>query len=500
MAVPNLKRIRITPLERITAEGAVTNFAQKGNIVYTTAAKDGFYVLDVTDPENPAQVSPSPIDQFRLRLPNGETTSLPIRKFECRDILILGDILFIVGRDINFDVANDAGVICAFDISTPADPQWICSYQPDDSWDFLISGKHNNNWYQNMATDGTYIYIASQTFGLSVINPALGTGASTAISAVVGAGPTTITSNSHLHSELDIVKIVGTGVAALDDKYHQVTSVLTNTFVIDADGTGYVSGGSVSKGLALHSTYDPYDLFADFPLDAPDPDVFPYTTLELFWECSGIAISDSNDWVFLANHGNGIMAIDVSTPATPANPVWIDADLVGPVSTQSPTYPEPVYLRNRAVIIDGNYLYSCSNTNDDNPVTGAHPERGLQWLKIDDPTTLSESDWKWLPIAFEDNDNPWLTVQGFGVGDKPLQGITKEGNFVYIANGQRDLRQIHRHRSAGAYVGDFSHFDILSRHCARLLLRGSLCSSILHEVSVKANPGYAWLGSSNHPT
>lgn len=161
--------------------------------------------------------------------------------------------------------------------------------------------------------------------------------------------------------------------------------------------------------MTLYSSFDVADLEA----------VYPNASTGVFWECSRIVYNAG--WVYLANHGNGVIAIDVSTPLTPTTPQWYDAPIATGIDGAA-----NVQLRVRNVVIDGSYLYACPNIAN-NVDRG---ERGLMVINISTPTAVDVDDWLLTYIGNEDNDT-WVVS-----GDQPLMGLVVNGNYAYIANGQ----------------------------------------------------------------
>lgn len=80
------------------------------------------------------------------------------------------------------------------------------------------------------------------------------------ISGVTATSPTTIQIIGHPYSNGDSVYISGTGLTALDGLVFNISNVTVNTFDISADGTGWVSGGTVEQVFETTTPYSTEDL------------------------------------------------------------------------------------------------------------------------------------------------------------------------------------------------------------------------------------------------
>jgi hypothetical protein len=179
------------------------------------------------------------------------------------------------------------------------------------------------------------------------------------------------------------------------------------------------------SNMLRHGQYGKTELEANFPTHVADG---------LYWEASRIAIITyangarlGETWAFLANHGNGTMAVNISAPAAPTNAQWFDA------ATENP-YGTSTQLRTRNLVaeyVNGEYyLFECNNNNPDSVDSNA---RGLIVRKVTDPTSAAPDSYYYTPMAAADVDT-WIDA-----GDKPILGIFKHRDWVYLANGQRGL-------------------------------------------------------------
>jgi len=314
-------------VNQTNSNSAVWDYAISGTTMYVAADTDGIWVIDISDPENPTQTGTA----IRFKDENGVQSSMPVT-----DVLVIGSTLFACGRAVDWDISNETGMVASYDISTPSTPSYLDTYRPADMSPKPVAfgTSYGNDWYQGMATDGTYLFLASQFNGLTV---------------------------------LDV---------------------------------------STPNAMVLHGAYDEADLeTADLGVG-------------MKWETSRICYNAN--WVYLANHGNGILALDVTNRAAPTNPQWYDAPLVDPYGDGS------VQLRIRDVVTDGTYIYCCNNIGGN--VDRA--ERGLLVMDITSPTAVDVNDWKHAPIGFTDNDT-WIRA-----GDQPILGLDIHNSYIYLANGQ----------------------------------------------------------------
>lgn len=332
-------RVKQVTLNNVTTNQSIWDWLQNGNYMYGAADTAGVVVLNITDPRTATHTA-----TIRNKTPAGAQISTPIT-----DLLILGTTLFACGRNIDW-VSPQPGLLTAYDITDPANPTWISTFEPPsmDPLPVVPGSGLGNNWYQGMATDGTYIYIASQFFGLTVMD-------------------------------------VSNPAAMVQHGSYELAALQT------ALGSG------------------------------------------VKWETSRIAYD--NGWVYLANHGDGVIALDVSTPATPTNPQHYDIPSVNGVQ-----------LRARDVMISGTDLFMCNNTVG----STADEERGLCIIDITDPTAVDQSDWRVTSIRDADVDT-WNNK-----GDKPIMGLDYYNNHVFLANGQRGTAAFDvRERNNIHYVGLF---------------------------------------------
>jgi hypothetical protein len=244
-------------------------------------------------------------------------------------------------------------------------------------------------------------------FDLQDLINALSTEAQTAVTSasVISTSVFRIELTGHTYNNGDTLFTSGFGVLDADRQYATVSNVSGNFFDLDVDGTGYVSGGNVQLAPAGN------------PL----------------WESSSIDALADGSWVFLGNHGDGAVGIDVSTPATPTNPQWYDGP-TGVLITGGAT-GNSIRLRIRALAVSGNHLFCVPNANDS---TTSRPERGLIVLDVTDPTAVTGGNFVTYPVGIEDNDL-WgdYGVGDPGWGDQIIQGITVFENYAYVPNGQR---------------------------------------------------------------
>lgn len=493
MASLKFKRLTSFDLETQTSTDAVTNWTKSsdGTVLYSTAANGGLYVFDRSNPANPVQQSLNLV----MRYPDGTYTS-GSTQMQVRDVKVFPqwpNILFCVGRDINWSVDCEPGIIAAYDISgsNKLDPQWIASYFPTGLEPrYLGSQGYANRWFQNMCSDGDYIFIADQRGGMCVMDVPLGTGPTQNIVSVSTANPAVVTVTGHGHKEKDCIYHDGTGIAAIDGEYWEITNVTTNTYEIAVSGGAGSATGTIRVGMREHGRHTVEDLLEEhyiytgthtggtqadledtsqsWTVDELDGKGIYNLTQQIsgvitsntadevttdwacadkavelgvsvdwnngdkyyitesggfYWETSGIDYRDG--YVYCASHGTGVFAVDVSDPSDPGPAVWIDQYRADPI----PPFDTAVSMRPRGVIIYKDHMFVCSN------IAGAEqdrPERGLSVMNVSDTASVSSADWTHYPIGLRDNDDP-----GFGTGDAQNQGITRFGDMVVIANGQR---------------------------------------------------------------
>lgn len=384
--------------------GSVWDYAKQGDYLYMAADTEGCYVVDVSDPENPVQTDSTTL---RMQAVGGGTISMP-----CTDVLINGDYLFMCGRTVDWDITNVTGVLTIYDISNPASPSYVVSYQPPDMSPRPIAfgTSYGNNWYQGMCASETHLFIASQFEGLTVFD----------ISDMGGVGLTLVGSHTRYQLFVDfqeglgvhnggdnqaVLSVAGTPFTTNALVGDRVTN-LTQRFemLVDSNTTNTITGtieGVDGSGV----------------VDWDDDDIYIINERYKYWETSRCAYHDG--WVYMATHGNGVMAVDVSDPTDPTNVQWYDAPVVDPFGDGNEQ------LRERYVITDGNYIYCCNNHGT------AEPERGLIIMDISDPTAVDVDDWIYEPIGKSYNETSTVA------GDRQIMRLAKYGDYVYLGNGDR---------------------------------------------------------------
>ena len=403
------------------AADGITKWAKSpdGDYLYSSGIGAGAFVWDRTDPDNVL---------YHANLPFLEPDGVTVSADDVRDVHVIGDTLFLIGRQVNFTLSNAPGMICAYDITDPADPEWISTLLAADDQILRPSGKYGNNWLQSAVSIGDNLLIASQYSGLNIYDVsdpsamvlrskfnlvdlirALSGGSVQSIESatVISTSVFEVTITGHGYSNGDTVFTNGLPLDA-DRQYATVSNATTNTFELDVDATGYTTGGDVQI--------------------APDPAVL--------FECSGIAKKVSDDWVVMSNHGDGAVAIDVSDLDNPGDPQIYRTNTTELVSTGAAG--NGIRLRIRQVQIDENdYLYGVPNANDS---TTSRPERGPIVLDISDPTAVTGADFIYNHIGVEHNDL-WgdSGIGEDGWGDQIIQGVNIFENHLFVPNGQRGI-------------------------------------------------------------
>ena len=401
------------------AADGITKWAKSpdGNYLYSSGIEAGAFVWDRTDPDNVL---------YHANLPFLEPDGVTVSADDVRDVHVIGDTLFLIGRQVNFTLSNAPGMICAYDITDPADPEWVSTLLAADDQILRPSGNYGNNWLQSAVSIGDNLLIASQYSGLNIYDVsdpsamalrskfnlvdlirALSAGSVQNIesASVISTSVFEVTITGHGYSNGDTVFTNGLPLDA-DRQYATVSNATTNTFELDVNATGYTSGGDVQI--------------------APDPAVL--------FECSGIAKKVSDDWVVMSNHGDGAVAIDVSDLDNPGDPQIYRTNTTELVSTGAAG--NGIRLRIRQVQIDERgYLYGVPNANDSST---SRPERGPIVLDISDPTAVTGDDFIYTHIGVENNDL-WGDngIGEDGWGDQIIQGINLWNDYLFVPNGQR---------------------------------------------------------------
>jgi hypothetical protein len=407
MGKPFMERIGKLAITGAGAQGRIWKFAQNGNYLYAAASSDGIYTFNITDPEAPTLEGITPFY---------ESTG-PLTEFEgeATDILVSGTDLFVCGRAINFTTPAP-GILSKYDISggNASSPSYTSTYTFPSRTFYVVRGK-GEVWPQGIVSDGTYVYAACQYDGLYVVNQST--------MAFVGRhGMQELGDDSNFYAERgthdggDSSFLIDTTASFPVGGYNNYTVInLTKRHLAQVVGAFQNATNVGATMIEPSSGYVAADLGTALWENGDEYAIVPAYT---YWEASNIAKKDS--WVYLSQHGNGVFAVDVTTPASPTSATQIDV----------PT-GLGVQLRPRNVMIDRDYLYAVPNTT-----TGDEPERGLMVAEIPaNPATMTAADWTVYSIGETYNDT-WV---GSGIGDRPLMGFGQYKNLVYVANGQTGI-------------------------------------------------------------
>lgn len=276
-------------------------------------------------------------------------------------------------------------------------------------------------YYWDLAVDGDYLYAASGSEGV-VIFDITDAAAPVYETTVFSKNP----AGANVFQACTDAIIVGTVLIMCARNISATPSYITLYDITDPTapvwtGSYESASGDWYQGLDTDGTYvyvaGQLAGLIVFDISGAAPTVHGSLTTGN-WETSRLAVHGG--YVYCANHGYGVRIVDIATPASPG--AVTDREIATPVYNS-------VQLRARNVVADGNYLYMSPNTS----TTTSHPERGLCVLDITDPTTVPANGSTWIvtPIDAADVDtwNEW--------GDKPILGLMKLDNYVYLANGQR---------------------------------------------------------------
>ncbi len=113
-------------------------------------------------------------------------------------------------------------------------------------------------------TEQAYALVFSKNYMRVIRNGGYVVEAGKTITNITATTPAVITIATHGYaggSINDTVYITGTGVTAIDNKFHQISNVTTNTFEIAASGAGWTSGGTSERLFELGVPWFEDDLF-----------------------------------------------------------------------------------------------------------------------------------------------------------------------------------------------------------------------------------------------
>lgn len=150
---PTFERVKKVAINNTRSNANTWDCVRYGDYVYFAGDSDGVYVWDFSNPANPTQLA----------------TVAFIADTECTDVIVIGDHLFACGRKIDFTVSNTAGWVASYDLSSPAAPVQLDTFQGPD-FQVAVPNGFSNNWPQGMSTDGTWLFVACQRYGLTVID------------------------------------------------------------------------------------------------------------------------------------------------------------------------------------------------------------------------------------------------------------------------------------------------------------------------------------------
>lgn len=419
---PNLSRLGVLEIIGAGPGGRIWEMAESpsGDYLYAAASGDGIYTFNITDPEAPTLEGITDFD---------ESSGVEFEG-ECSDLVVVGNELIVCGRAINWndDLAGPPaapGCVAKYDISgaNESSPSWTAAVTLPDTI-FYRSRGQGNTWSQSLDSDGTYLYLACQYDGLHILN--LSTLAS---EDVYGWDELNGDANFYLYN----------GTNTTNESLYLTDS--TNPFPNDDSLVGKTVAnitkgwfGTVADRLGTSVLFvlprEPSSGFVATDLGTTlweNGDAYAVMEPNVVWETSRIVYSDG--WVYMANHGNGVMAIDVGT--TPGSANSSNVTLIDVPQASAPDNGADVQLRPRNVWVDREWLYATPNTTTGND----EPNRGLMVAHIPaDPSIMDRTFWYNYEIGAIDNDTPWS-----GAGDRPLMGGTFKDKYFYIANGQRGL-------------------------------------------------------------
>lgn len=398
-------------LTNINANAIVWDYDRSGDIIYAAASTDGFYVLDAVAPALPVHTDTIRLQDVKV---SGSHTG-------SNDVTILQDTTktWVVDEWVNFIVTN---ITQGFDLAVTSNTANTISGNRIgggiidwDNGDTYSMTRVLSTGVTDVLVDATnsLVYLCARTINFSTPTPGF-------IAVYDISTPSTPVWINTIQGP-DIAPIV-VPPAGLDPPPAETFAQnwwpqglamnpgdTNNLFVACQAGGFYVIDVSTPASMVVLASITQADLQVLFP---------DWATDRLYWETSRIVYHDG--WVFLANHGNGTMAIDVSTPATPTNMQWYPAPVVNNFGT-------PTTLRCRNLVAEGGYLYECNNDAD-----LQSPERGLIVRDIAIPSSAAPISFSHTPIGILDNDDPWIEA-----GDEPILGIFKIDTKVLLANGQR---------------------------------------------------------------
>lgn len=432
--------------------GGIYRMAKSGDYIFAAAFADGIYVFDVSDPTAPVQE-----DDIPFRRPNGDTTTMNV----C-DVLIIGTTLFACGRKIDFSESNETGIIAAYNITDPTSVTWIDSYQhPElgekyrspDRGDPPYTGQEvSNHWFQGMAYDGTYIHLASQRGGATVLNPA----------PVIAGGSWGVAHDAYDYYDLAQHLAIYTGThtgsngsaTLIDSNANSGSGWTVNELNPGGAGQGYqvlnLTSGIHMRAVTNTSTEVTGYLASTGTLNWDTGDSYVIINPTEGWESSSVTFNAG--WAHYGTHGDSLVSMQV-TAGILSNP-----NVVTPLRvTRLPPNTGLLQLRVRDVVDDGTYLFACTNVSKEGvDVTGRSnkdaKERGLTMLDITSPATNDSDDWYTTPIG--DDAQFWD-----GAADQPHLGLFQYGDYAYVGNGRGIAVFDVSTRTAPVYIGNHGEVE-----------------------------------------
>ena len=356
-------RESLLKLDNINANAGVWDFVVDGDTMYIAAGTDGIYVVDVANKANPVHVR-----TIRMKDDLGAVTS----KGTTAVHLFNGDLIA-AARSIDWDITNETGLLAKYSRADVENPQWVKTLNPPDMVRTIIwktyptDGDYANNWYQGIEDNGTYLIVASQRYGITVVDPVTMTEVAQHTDTDV---KVLFAEEVGTHSGGDgSVDLVVPDFAWTPGEHigKRITNTTTHQHMIVLSNTHNTAVGRIeTEGSLNWDTADGYCI---------NEDVF-------YYEVSRVA--RSGNWFFFAGHAH-VWPVDFTDPLNPVPAAPYNAPLLG---TQ-------MRIRDVFVSEDGNRLYASPNTNNDD----YDFNRGLMYIDITDPTAVTGDDWNIVPFG-----------------------------------------------------------------------------------------------------
>ena len=303
-----------------------------------------------------------------------------------------------------------------------------------DSNDFSETPNANSMWW-NLKSTGDYLYGARGTSGVSVIDVST----PSAMTEPYDSFCHNLVGGAVGYRCMDVAVTGNTMVTVARSGSYETTGIgyletwdittpasTTSSDVYSKNASDALEASPhLYSAVAMHGTYACVSgqKSGFFVFDVSTPATIALTgSLETgSWETQGLCVHNvgGTDYAFCANYGFGIRAVSLATPSSPGDTGTLSA-YTGGANGHT--------LRPWVCVADGDYLFCSVNTSN---TQGDSVDRGLLVADISNPASMSWVASCAIPSADQDEWNSYA--------DRPYLGITRHGNYVFIAGGHSGM-------------------------------------------------------------